>query len=215
MSPAWTGQWVADRLGLQLITDRTADASLRLTDLVGLALRHNPRRVHLLVSTVLGKHQPTDPLLVYGAGRLLGAQVADRLLGRDSGIAGVGARLLAAALAGRPDAAAELVRCCEGRASELAVPAVVLGFAETATGLGHSVADSLDAWYLHSTRRRDAGGASLSFEEEHSHATGHLLLPAEPGLLDSGQPMVLVEAELSTGQTAMNTISALQQAYPS
>ena len=60
--------------------------------------------------------------------------------------------------------------------------AVVLGYAETATGLGHSVADGLGlAPYLHSTRRPVAGVARAGgFEESHSHATSHLLLPEDP-----------------------------------
>ncbi len=63
--------------------------------------------------------------------------------------------------------------------------AVVLGYAETATGLGHSVADGLGtAPYLHSTRRPVAGVATAGgFEESHSHATSHLLLPEDPALL--------------------------------
>lgn len=60
-------------------------------------------------------------------------------------------------------------------------PVTVLGFAETATGLGHCVADELDARYLHSTRRPVAGMvAAAGFEEVHSHATSHLLLPRSP-----------------------------------
>ncbi len=67
----WQGQWVADRLGVRL---RTTDSpyGLALSDLVGLAVRRNPKRAHLLVSTVLGKHIPTDPRLVHGSGLLLG-----------------------------------------------------------------------------------------------------------------------------------------------
>ena len=49
-----------------------------LADLVGLALRRNPRRAHLLVSTVLGKHIPADPRVVHGAGLRLGRLVARR-----------------------------------------------------------------------------------------------------------------------------------------
>ena len=77
-----------------------------MPDLVGMALRRNPRRAHLLVSTVLGKHLPADPRLVYGAGRLLGALVADRLAGaaqrhrRRSG--GAAAAIGAAAPPSRP-----------------------------------------------------------------------------------------------------------------
>lgn len=46
----WTGTWVAERLGVELIGDEALPA------LLGLALRRNPKRAHLLVSSVLGKH---------------------------------------------------------------------------------------------------------------------------------------------------------------
>jgi hypothetical protein len=70
---------------------------------------------------------------------------------------------------------------------------VVLGYAETATALGHCVADALRAPFcLHSTRRAVPGSSrSEGFEEEHSHATSHLLLPEEPAALLNGLPLVL------------------------
>ncbi|GAA2117805.1 phosphoribosyltransferase [Streptomyces synnematoformans] len=170
----WSGEWVESRLGVEL----TGPPELR--DLVGLALRRNPRRAHLLVSTVLGKHIPQHPSRILGAGLRLGGLARD-LLG--------------------PAAAAR---------------AVVLGYAETATGLGHCVADGLGAAaYLHSTRREVPGaGRAAGFEEEHSHATEHLLLPADPGLLTGDGPLVLVDDELSTGRTLRNTIAALHAASP-
>lgn len=88
---------------------------------------------------------------------------------------------------------------------------VVIGYAETATGLGHAVAGALPGCtYLHSTRRAVPGvAAAAGFEEEHSHVTGHLLLPEDPGVLGPHGPLVLVDDELSTGRTVRNTIRAL------
>ncbi|MFF8656126.1 phosphoribosyltransferase [Streptomyces huasconensis] len=170
----WSGSWVAERLGVGLDGDET------LPGLLGLALRRNPKRAHLLVSNVLGKHVPQHPSVVHGAGHGLGVRVRE-LLG-----------------------------------DEEARRAVVLGYAETATGLGHSVADGLAlAPYLHSTRRpvegvERAGG----FEESHSHATSHLLLPEDPRLLAGDGPLVLVDDEFSTGNTVLNTIRALHARFP-
>jgi hypothetical protein len=219
-TPAWTGGWVRDRLGVQL---RTAHAPLGvgLEDLVGLAVRRNPRRAHLLVSRVLGKHVPTDPRLVQGAGLLLGELVRRRLLGDDSVPPRVG-QLLAAALAGGDDhrqAATALPAAVlhAQPASEDAFPdAVVLGYAETATALGHCVADALrTAACLHSTRRAVPGVEPLGgFEEEHSHATSHLLLPVPQALVRNDAPLVLVDDELSTGTTVLNTIAALHRLHP-
>ncbi|MGW0709968.1 phosphoribosyltransferase [Streptomyces sp. NPDC002643] len=170
----WSGTWVAERLGVELVGDEG------LKGLLGLALRRNPKRAHLLVSHVLGKHVPRSPAVVYGAGVALGRRVRE-LLGAD------GAR-----------------------------NAVVLGYAETATGLGHSVADGVgDAPYLHSTRRPVAGvDPAGGFEESHSHATSHLLLPEDPSLLAGRGPLVLVDDEFSTGNTVLNTIRALHERYP-
>jgi hypothetical protein len=78
------------------------------------------------------------------------------------------------------------------------------------------VAEALGgADYLHSTRRPVAGVATAgSFVEEHSHHTGHLLLPSDPALLAGPRPLVLVDDELSTGRTAVNTIAALHRTAP-
>ncbi|MGW6653601.1 phosphoribosyltransferase [Streptomyces sp. CB02130] len=173
----WSGDWVAERLGVAL----EGDGDLR--ELLGLALRRNPKRAHLLVSNVLGKHVPQRPSVVYGAGYGLGERVR-ALLGEEE-----------------------------------ARRAVVLGYAETATGLGHAVADGLrDAPYLHSTRRPVAGVAQAGgFEEAHSHATSHLLLPEDPELLAQGaeaSALVLVDDEFSTGNTVLNTIRALHELHP-
>ncbi|MFI1152073.1 phosphoribosyltransferase [Streptomyces sp. NPDC020817] len=174
----WSGTWVAERLGVRL--EEAGDpGSPRLDELLGLALRRNPKRAHLLVSQVLGKHVPQSPRAVYAAGHGLGERVR-ALLGDE------------------------------------AAAAVVLGYAETATGLGHCVADGLGAApYLHSTRRpvpgvEPAGG----FEEAHSHATSHLLLPQDPKLLAGSGPLVLVDDEFSTGNTVLNTIRDLHARHP-
>ncbi len=206
----WSGTWVADRLGVSLeqVEDGgaagaagAAEASGSagseggsagsagasgssgeppLEELLGLALRRNPKRAHLLVSRVLGKHVPQSPAVVHGAGFGLGQRVRE-LLGDDA-----------------------------------AADAVVLGYAETATGLGHSVADGLGlAPYLHSTRRPVPGVAQAGgFEEAHSHATSHLLLPEDPRLLAGSGPLVLVDDEFSTGNTVLNTIRDLHARHP-
>jgi adenine/guanine phosphoribosyltransferase-like PRPP-binding protein len=192
---------VADRLGIRVHGDAAA--------LLGTALRRNPRRAQLLVSRVLGKHVPTDPRLVRAAGLLLGGLVADALADRPP--RPLPTQLLHRAAAGDRAAAAALPR---GAGDQ--VDALVLGFAETATALGHCVAEGLGGThYLHSTRRAVPGVATAGgFTEEHSHATEHLLLPGDPALLADGRPLVLVDDELSTGRTALNTITALHRAAP-
>ena len=181
--------------------------------LLGLALRRNPKRAQLLVSRVLGKHIPTDPRLVRAAGLLLGRLVADALADRPR--RPLPTALLRRAVDGDRDAAAALPRDAIDDVTDFD-GALVLGFAETATALGHCVAEGLGgAPYLHSTRRPVPGVATAGgFTEEHSHATEHLLLPHDPALLTDGRPLVLVDDELSTGRTVLNTITALHRVAP-
>ena len=67
--------FVGHHAGIE-VTDAGLLPGLALTDLFDLALRVNPKRPHLLVSTVLAKHVPTDPRIVRGSGLLLGLRVA-------------------------------------------------------------------------------------------------------------------------------------------
>ncbi|MEH6794330.1 MAG: phosphoribosyltransferase [Rhodococcus sp. (in: high G+C Gram-positive bacteria)] len=157
------------------LTDTGSSSSWTATQLVRPGLRRNPRRAHLLVSTVLGKHIPVDPDVVIAAGSELAALVRTAVEGADVD---------------------------------------VLGFAETATGLGHTVATALGAHcYLHSTRRTVPGmTVHGEFEEGHSHATDHLLMPTSADLLAGNLPLILVDDEISTGATALD---ALRQIHSS
>ncbi|MFE9785842.1 phosphoribosyltransferase [Nocardia salmonicida] len=167
----------ADGGFVALSAESVLTGALSIGALVQPGLRRNPRRAHLLVSTVLGKHLPTDPRVVIGAGNRLG----------------------------------DLVRAVLGDRE-----AVVLGFAETATGLGHCVAARIDAGcYLHSTRRHESRATTLTgFEEGHSHATSHLLQPAPAAIFANDLPLVLVDDEISTGDTAIDAVRALHAFAP-
>lgn len=165
--------WATERFGLQI---HHHDGAELVTDLVLPGLRRNPRRAHLLVSTVLGKHIAVAPDTVIGAGRRLGSVIAQRGVGEVD----------------------------------------VLGMAETATSLGHCVADELDAaLYLHTTRRpAESRWTYAEFQEGHSHATDHALQPSGPEVFDAQRTLVLVDDEISTGKTALATIEALQHILP-
>ncbi len=169
--------WLAEALGLSWrphgpLPLGPAPDLATLDALAGLALRRNPRRAHLLVSRVLGKHLPVDPALALSAAADLAARVHVAMAG----------------------------------------PVLVLGFAETATALGQAVAAALPgAQCVLSTRR--PGVETIAFAEEHSHAARHrVLAPAQ--LLMQPRPVVLVDDELSSGRTAVNTIRALHRQSP-
>ncbi|WP_083749973.1 phosphoribosyltransferase family protein [Frankia sp. CcI49] len=182
--------WEALGLGVEIRGGEPADEldELALRRLVGLALRRNPRRAHLLVSRVLGKHLPVPPEVALDAGARLAALV--RALPEPGRWAGPG-----------PAAAP--------------VP-IVIGYCETATALGHAVADGLpNSHYLHTTRRQVPGSTPLlEFVESHSHATHHWLMPQDPDVLAQPGRLLLVDDELSTGRTALGTIRILHAFAP-
>jgi len=231
-APPWTGWFLLNALGIRIHSDPAS--AVDVENLVGLALRRNPKRAHLLVSRVLAKHVPTEPALVIAAGELLGAFVAQALAG--SGQCGLGAgtglppgdghsvRLAAQKLNEvlahwtLPQERAGLISSLAEQVAGLRthVPgAVVIGYAETATGLGRLVANALGAYYIHSTRHATPGVAhAAGFEEGHSHATSHLLVPTDPHWLQGNGPVILVDDELSTGSTVINTIRELHALVP-
>ncbi len=167
--------WAGTELGL-VASHVDGIAGWSIDALIEPGLRRNPKRAHLWVSRVLGKHIPVAPSTIIRAGSDL----------------------------------ADVVHIGTGES------VVVFGFAETATGLGHVVARRLDApVYLHSTRRPGPPGATWArFSEGHSHATDHLIQPSSPELLRTGDTLVLVDDEISTGATALDAIRSLHQLAP-
>jgi adenine/guanine phosphoribosyltransferase-like PRPP-binding protein len=208
MRNTWQGEFVTDELAVKI---ENKPQIINIENLVGLALRKNPKRAHLLVSKVLGKHIPASPGLIIAAGQLLGAKAYDALGGRVAGMNAV-SKLIKSKLNGSE---VEFpVKFPQYNISNY-VPAIVVGYAETATSLGHIVAEYLDAPYIHSTRYGHTGKIPYGkFEEAHSHATSHKLLPDNAGFFNNDLPMVLVDDELSTGKTIIATIDELQALNP-
>lgn len=100
-------------------------------------------------------------------------------------------------------------------------PILVIGMAETAVGLGAGVHRTLQrrypqAMYWMSTRHTLGTPLFARFEEEHSHASSHLLhWPLDEQLkqqLLATRTLILVDDEASTGKTFINLSQALQQA---
>lgn len=154
-------------------------------DLLGFAARANPRRAFLFLSKVLGKHYPVRP----------------------------------ADMAATHRALTEDVPTADG-------PVVFIGMAETATGLGQGVFEAwiaahpeMQALYLQTTRYRIDQAQRLDFEEAHSHAPRVFVhLPTDPdslAMFATARLVVLVDDELSTGNTFVNLIAVLRKEMPS
>lgn len=101
---------------------------------------------------------------------------------------------------------------------------MVIGMAETATGLGAGVADSLsrklgssDVYYTQTTRHRLDAGIQYTLDESHSHAVDHIVYEPMPWLkegFDSCERLVLVDDEISTGRTLGLLAERTLEKYP-
>lgn len=92
---------------------------------------------------------------------------------------------------------------------------VIIGFAETATALGHAFFQAFQkADYFHTTRENLQDKPSLiNFEEEHSHATSHRCY-IEDYMLDNDREVILVDDEITTGKTVLNIIRSIHEKFP-
>ncbi|MCP5425212.1 MAG: phosphoribosyltransferase domain-containing protein [Gammaproteobacteria bacterium] len=103
-------------------------------------------------------------------------------------------------------------------------PIVVVGMAETATGLGAGLAHSLscathgsDVLYLHTTRHHLDSPIWLSFDENHSHAPDHLVYAPQgekAQLFEQARSLILVDDEISTGRTLSLLTAGLTKHLP-
>lgn len=177
---------------------------LPLENLFSMAARINKKRGFLFVSKVLGKHIPVDPAAALLTGSALAARFMEVVHGeshpeRDQILSGLNG---------------EAAQKSEYRHT-LAEQTLFIGFAETATALGHAVFENFkNASFFHTTREMVTGMDSIiNFEEEHSHATSHRCYVNE-SLFDHDRPIVLVDDEVTTGKTALNIIESIQGKYP-
>jgi hypothetical protein len=156
-----------------------------LEDFLALGIRQNPRRGFLFVSKVLGKHLAVRPSIMAKTHADLAAMLPNHL----------------------------------------ARPLVCIGMAETATALGQGVfeayaiqAEADQLLFLTTTRYPLAGIEKISFEEVHSHAPTHFLhLPPETvrlSLFSEAKTLLLVDDEISTGQTLRALALACQALMP-
>lgn len=161
------------------------EADWPLDRLCAFAARENRRRGFLIVSRVLGRHIPARPAEMRAASDALARQVPHDLPG----------------------------------------PVLFVGMAETAIALGQSVhaawvagSGRSDALYLHSTRQLIGREPLVRFEEPHSHASSHLIYAPDcaawPHGLEQVRTLVLVDDEVTTGNTFINLAARLAPFLP-
>ena len=175
---------------------------LNLDDLMIKGYRaNNPKRNFLFISKVLGKHIELKPDICRLAGYLLASRLSD-----DNGLTqNIVKAFKEADYKNINDLFKNSFKCKEN--------ILVLGFAETATGLGMSVASSIeDSYYLTTTREEIVEIESLlKFEEEHSHATTHKCFLLDKEKLLKAKRIVLVDDEITTGKSMLNIIKELKR----
>lgn len=149
-------------------------------ELFTFAARNNPKRAFLFLSKVLGKHLPVTPAIIQ--------DVHERIASKIPSIPG---------------------------------PVLFIGMAETATGLGQGVFEAWlrnhpvqEAIYVHTTRYRVRDADLIEFEESHSHAPRVFLhRPTDPThekIFEQALSVVLIDDEISTGNTFVNLVRACQ-----
>lgn len=180
--------------------------------LFSLAVRKNKKRGFLFVSKVLGKHVPVDPFVPLLAGAALAVQFLRRIHEVDH----ADTLAIIQALKSNEDTQKVYETVINRSLIALSDKTLFIGFAETATGLGHAVFSLFDkAYYLHTTREQIPLLASeLNFNEEHSHAVNHRCYPLDAELIKTPKTIILVDDELTTGNTALNIIRAIHAKFP-
>lgn len=92
---------------------------------------------------------------------------------------------------------------------------LLIGFAETATAIGATVAEKLGALYIQTTREQIEGVEYFYFSEQHSHATEQKLVKDDlDKAVEKVDRIIFIEDEITTGNTIKNIIKLLRQAYP-
>lgn len=184
--------------------------NLPMESLFSMALRVNKKRQFLFVSKLIAKHLAVHPALALGTGSLL----ASLLMGK-SGLPTIPKHQQIVDMIESGNACLKTSQESLAYRTTLPDRTVFIGMAETATGLGHAVFHHFDeAAYLHTTREEIVGATpAFVFEEEHSHATSHKVY-APSGMLEDAETIVLIDDEISTGNTLLNLIAALDAQFP-
>ena len=169
--------------------------NFEITDLIELGKRtNNPKRNFLFISKLLGKHIIVRPDIVKATGVLLASLKYNNINSEN----------IVKYIKGQDiDISKDIMQTSNNDNKIL-----VIGFAETATGLGMSVASAVKGCVYQTTTREPIEGLNnlLSFEEEHSHATTHQCFSMIDKNFNNYDEIILVDDEITTGKTMINLI---------
>ena len=197
--------------GLTIDIDVTKNPyDIPVENLFSMAMRINKRRRFLFVSNVLGKHIAVAPLIPMLTGKALALKFLKTIYNIETLVY---KDVIEALKTG------ENLKEVYNKviASRIVPPEklIFIGFAETATALGHSMFEffSDNSIYLHTTREKILNlKPTISFEEEHSHATSHRLYDSYNSL-NSQDTVVIIDDEFTTGKTVYNIINSMHKLY--
>ncbi len=166
------------------------DPSVDTRDYFLMAVRkNNVKRNFLFVSQLLGKHIPVQPGKLLGSCKKLSMYYArDKSLGEDQ----------------------------EGR-FVCAKKTLVIGFAETATAMGHAIYDCFagECVYVNTTRDKVTGYEfAFEFEEEHCHAKEQLFFLRKKRWIEDAEEVLIVDDEVTTGKTIKSIIEQIDGYFP-
>lgn len=154
---------------------------------------NNKKRSFLFISKLLGKHLAVKPEVVKATGFLLSSLKYN--FNNDSFVDCIKNNR-------KPD--------YRNHAKDNDV--LVVGFCETATALGMSVASSIeDSTFIATTREPISGVKQLvTFEEEHSHVSTHFMYSNDIKLCNF-KKIILVDDEITTGNSLLHLMNTLIQ----
>lgn len=197
--------------------------NLPFTALFDIAARENLKREFLFVSKVLGKHIPINPLSL----KIIGGLLARTWQGEIEDINFEDISILVEALIKLQPITTQDFSSSEthnlspyetqmvintlNTKLKLSEKTLFIGFAETATGIAQSVFSNFEnASYIHTTREKILTlEPNFVFKEEHSHAVDHSIFSLDKNFLNNFDRIVLIDDELTTGNTALNLMKNL------
>lgn len=200
---------VLDKLEIELsITNNPFQFNLE--DLFQMGARINPKRNFLFISKLLGKHLDVHPHIPKAAGHVLASLFLEQQ--EKQKMESLSTLL---SFIQHPKDMENLNNLLDNQ-YDLSESTLFIGFAETATGLGHAVFSAFsNAYYIHTTRDEVEHMTSVfDFKEEHSHAVDHRCFLRDQDILKRAKHIVLIDDEMTTGKTSLNLISSLHAHYP-